>query len=324
MDILRVMLFGGVRITHDNWLTEVILPRDIQALLAYLLLQRHRHHSRDVLAGVFWGEYSQERARGSLNTAIWKLKKALEPEEVSPGTYLDNDYPGEIGFNIDSRYWLDIEVFEGEANRILKYPFQALEEPHVVDLENVIELYRGEMLEGFYDNWALWERERLRALYLKSLIYLMQYYGFHKEYEKAIFYGQKILSLEPLMEEIHCEMMRLYMENGERSLALRQYEICRSMLSENYGLSPMDETHSLYMQIISDGKSSRAAISSEQISFDQALKQLTEASHAIELAKEQIQHTLRLIAKSSEHSEKTVSLKVKNECKFRTKRENSF
>lgn len=79
MSSLQIALFGCVRVTHNNWLTEIRLTRDTQALLAYLLLQRHRIHSREVLAGMFWGEYTQEKSHGSLNTALWKLKKFLEP-----------------------------------------------------------------------------------------------------------------------------------------------------------------------------------------------------------------------------------------------------
>ena len=56
MSILHVTLFGGVNVTHDDWSTEVIMTPDIQAFLAYLLLQRHRMHSREVLADIFWGE----------------------------------------------------------------------------------------------------------------------------------------------------------------------------------------------------------------------------------------------------------------------------
>jgi len=303
MDQLKLKLFGGVRVTHDNWRTEEILPREIQALLAYLLLQRHRLHSRDVLAGVFWGDYSQEKARGSLNTALWKLKKALEPDGVPPGTYLENGYPGEIGFNRDSRYWLDMEVFEEKAKCILKYHFQAVEESQVVDLENTIELYRGELLEGFYDNWALWERERLRAVYLKSLLYLMNYYGFHKEYEKAIAYGQKILSLEPTLEEVHREMMMLYLRSGERSLALRQYELCRSALDEEYGILPMEETQILYTEILNESSNGHLIDFKEKISIEQALRQLQEADKNIRLAKEQVRKVLQLISKSTEYQD---------------------
>ncbi|HXQ35306.1 MAG TPA: hypothetical protein VN843_14915, partial [Anaerolineales bacterium] len=63
MGILQVVLLGGVHVTHNNWLTQVKLTREIQALLAYLLLHRNRAHPREVLAGLFWAAHSQEKAR---------------------------------------------------------------------------------------------------------------------------------------------------------------------------------------------------------------------------------------------------------------------
>lgn len=301
MGLLQVALIGGVRVTHNNWLTEITTTREIQALLAYLLLQRHRVHSREVLASLFWGEYSQKRARGSLNTALWKLKKALEPEGVPAGTYLKNGHSSEVGFNRESQYWLDIEVFEREVDYILSYPFQRVEETQIIQLENILGLYKGELLEGFYEDWALRERERLHTLYLKSLIYLLQYYGFRRVYEKAIAYGQQILGLDPLQEEIHREIMRLYLESGQRTRALRQYEICRSALNAEFGISPMEDSLALYNQIVTEvDRNDLHLFSKEQISLDQALQKLREAGQAIELAKEQIQQAYQLIAKCSD------------------------
>lgn len=304
MGILQVALFGDMRVTQDNWLTEVSLTREIQALLAFLLLQRHKVHFRDVLADIFWGEQSQERARGSLNTAVWKLKKALEPKGVFPGTYLKTSHQSGVTFNRESQYWLDIEVFENETNGILVRPFQTAEDSHIRSLEKTLELYRGELLEGLYEEWALRERERFRALYLKSLIYLLQYYGFHDAYEIAISYGQQILDLDPLREEIHREIMRLYLGNGQRALAIRQYEICRVTLDKEFGIAPMEDTQALYAQIFMRKSGSVSApVMEEKISLDQAFRQLREATQNIELARAQVQQAFQLIAKISEHLE---------------------
>ena len=302
MGILQIALFGSVHVTHNDWLTEITITREIQALLAYLLLHSQRLHSREVLADIFWGDYREGRARGSLNTALWKLKKALEPEGIPAGTYLKNTHLGGVGFNRESQYWLDIEVFESEINRILICPFQTAEETHLIDLEKVLGLYKGELLEGVYKDWALRERERLRALYLKSLIYLLQYYGFHGVYERAITYGQQILDLDPLREEIHREMMRLYLQNRQRALAVRQYEICRSILAKELGISPMEDTQALYTQIFTRGdRNGSPVIPKEQISVDQVLRELRDASQTIDLAKEQIQQAVQMISTYSEH-----------------------
>jgi len=308
MGILQVGLFGGVRATHTNWITEIQLTRENQGLLAYLLLQRHKVHSREILADMFWGEHSQQKARGSLNTALWKLKKALEPEGIPAGTYLKNSHIGEVGFNKDSHYWLDVEVFERGINQILNHPFEAVDEKDLTELNKVLGLYKGDLLEGLYNDWALRERERLRALYLRSLIYLLQFYDFHRAYEQAIGYGQRILDLDPLREEIHREMIRLYWENGQRAMAVRQYEICRVTLDKELGIAPMEDTQRLYTQILTGlTRSSSVMASNKQTSVEQALQQIREANHSIELARAYIQQALLLIAELSKESNEPFS-----------------
>ncbi len=304
MGILQVGLFGSIRATHNDWLTQIQLTRENQGLLAYLLLQRHKVHSREILADMFWGEHSRQKARGSLNTALWKLKKALEPEGIPAGTYLRNSHMGEVGFNKDSHYWLDVEVFEHGINQILIRPFETIEERELNDLNKVLDLYKGDLLEGLYNDWALRERERLRALYLRSLIYLLQFYDFYRAYDKAISYGQRILDLDPLREEIHREMIRLYWENGQRAMAVRQYEICQVILDKELGIAPMEDTQRLYTQVLTgvDGSSS-VMISSKQINIEQAFQQIREASESIELAKAQIQQALLLITQASKQSD---------------------
>jgi DNA-binding SARP family transcriptional activator len=302
MEILQVTLLGRVRITHDNWRTEVTMTREIQALLAYLLVHRNKIHSRETIAGVFWGERSQEKARGSLNTALWRLKKALEPDEVLAGRYLVNSHQGSVSFNRESQYWLDIETFETTINQSLISDFQRVEQHCVSNLENVLTFYNGDFLEGFYMDWILRERERLRTLYLKSLAYLLKYYQFHKCYEKAISYGQQILYLEPLREEIHRDVMRLYSENGQRVLAMQQYEICRSLLDRELNILPMKDTQELYLQT---AKTQPGSVPTwpfqERIGYDQIIQQLKEAKLTIDLAKEKIEEAFQLISKYSPH-----------------------
>jgi DNA-binding SARP family transcriptional activator len=313
MGILQVALLGGVHVTHNNWLTQAKLTREIQALLAYLLLYRQRVHPREVLAGLFWAEHSQDKARRALNTALWRLKKALEPRGIPSGTYLISDHSDEVGFNCQSQYWLDVEVFEREAIHLITCPSQTVDEPDVQRLEKILELYKGELLENHYDDWALRERERLRAIYLKSLIYLLQYYRFHGAYEKASAYGQQILNLDPLREDIHREMMKLYLESGQRPLAARQYGICQSKLARELGILPMEETQTLYAQIFPEVHQGHLSpLSEEPLNFEQALGQLREVSQTIELAREQVQQTLQFFTKYTTPDDEKSSAEVPN------------
>ena len=239
MSVLRISLLGEVQVTHAGLSTPLKLTRTVQGLLAYLLLQRHRSHPRETLADLFWGGYDQDRARGCLNTTLWRLRQVLEPDGISRGTYLLTFSNGNVGFNPESDHWLDVSTFEDKCNTVLTKPMQAMEETEAQTLRSALQLYAGELLEGFYDDWVLREQERLRQLYLNSLAHLMRYCSHRKVFEESLACGHQILERDPLREDIHREMMRLYLASGQRALAVRQYQICCEILSDELDILPL-------------------------------------------------------------------------------------
>ncbi len=250
MGLLSISLFGCVRVNHDHGVVDSRLTHSTQGLLAYLILFRHRSHPREVLTEIFWGDKDPDRSRRSLNTAIWHLHGILEPRGVKRGTYLISAHHDEIGFNQDSPFWLDVQAFDEGTSRAAAPGLTDIEAT-VSDLEKAIALYRGDLLEGFYDDWALCERETLRARYLSTMIFLMDAHRKRGDFEKSLFYGRKLLEMDPLREEIHRKMMRMYLDGGHRTQAMRQYEICKEALARELQIAPMQETQDLYKTLLS-------------------------------------------------------------------------
>lgn len=248
MSVLRVHLFGGVRVERDDLDGDLHLTRRVQELLAYLLLQP-RTHPREVVADLLWGEHDASRARSCLSTTLWRLRRAL-----ADGGYGDDllvtTTAGEVGIDSERGVWLDVATFESAARRVMLQPPHSVARDEVSALENALYLYTGDLLEGFYDDWALRERERLRSLYLSSLHYLLRYHQHHDDPASALAYGARILALDPLREDIHRAMIRLHLAAGQRTQALRQYEACRLLLAEELGIDPMPETQQLLPQLV--------------------------------------------------------------------------
>jgi len=245
---LHVTLFGTVQVTHPSQGERLNLAPGVQALFAYLLLQS-RPVPRDVLLEVFWGERPPARARSNLNTAIWRLRQALEPDGIAPQTYLLSTPAGEVGFNWESRHWVDIECFARQTHRLLRKPVQEFGPTDATQIEECLALYRGELLESLYDDWALRERERYRTIHLNCLARLLTFYASIREYERAITCANDILRLDPVREDIHRDLMRIYLESGQRGLATRQYAKCREILKQELGVPPLEETQTLYAKI---------------------------------------------------------------------------
>lgn len=297
MPILRVFLFGGVSISFDDAIPANKLTRVTQTLLAYLILHRQRAHPREVLISILWGDQSEKRARNCLNTALWRLRSILEPEGIHKGAYLFTTPSGEIGFNNESNYWVDTVTLETNANNALAKPVNLLQESDVQDLQHALHLYHGDLMEGFYDDWTLRERERLRDLYLQSLAHLMHYYWSHHQFTQGIACGQQILAYDPLREEIHRDVMRIYVDMGERPLAVRQYENCLQVLETELGIPPMEETQALLKQIAPEviRNSIPKPLKTNHLAVDLALHQLRSATHYFREAQANLRNAIEQI-----------------------------
>jgi DNA-binding SARP family transcriptional activator len=296
MSGLRVTLLGSVRIEHQGRPVSEQPTRAVQSLLAYLLVQRHRCHSRDVLAAQFWADQNEDSARGCLNTAVWRLRRVLEPDGIPRGTYLIKTGDGELGFNSESNHWLDITVLETGIGRLLSRPATAIEAADVEQVQSALQLYAGDFLEGNYHDWVLRERERLRALYLNALARIMRHHHGRGAFEEGLVCGEKILALDPLREEIHREMMRMYLKNGQRVHAARQYEICRDLLAAELNVEPMDETRAVYAQIAGGNhqKSEAHTFGTHAETLHSVLQRLRDALCDLEQARERCQRALQL------------------------------
>ena len=253
MSLLRVTLFGRFRAAYYGFSTQVKMLPSSQLLLAYLLLQPRRLHPRDTVMTVCWGDRPEQEARACLSTALWRLRRELR-QEGHNDDFLLTTHTFEVGFNWESAHWVDVEEFESITRQVMGFAPDQLQAHHAQALEKSLSLYQGELLEGLHDDWVLRERERLRMVQLEYLVRLLAFNKLHGNFAAAMEYAQQILQLDPLREEIHCEVMQLYVANGQRALALRQYQICGAVLQQELDILPMESTQQLYAEICAAGQ----------------------------------------------------------------------
>jgi DNA-binding SARP family transcriptional activator len=317
MVVLHVQLLGGSQVVRRNDAAISLQPA-VQEFLAFLLLNRHRQFCRGTLAGLFWGAAGERQARRCLSTTLWRLRQELEPEGIPPGTFILAAESGDIGFNCQSNYWLDVSAFEEKIGFGLRRPPAEMGPEEAQALEEAAALYTGDLLEGLYSDWVLGHRERLRAQYVRGLIWLMRHYRARQEHDRALACGQKVLEIDPLREEIYREMMRLHAARGERALAVRQYEQCRQALAQELAIEPMAETQALYHRLLSgkgyvppaqdrpggpslppagDTQPAPKSGRGRPANLQQALHQLDQAMIGLEEARVQVRQAIHIVNK---------------------------
>jgi DNA-binding SARP family transcriptional activator len=246
MATLQIRLFGKFCAQCQDQPLEGLDVRKAQELFCYLLLNRDRPHSRETLASLLWNDCSTTQSRTYLRKALWQLQAALRVGNSSCLLMVETEW---VQLNSETDLWLDVAMFEQAFTLVRGVSGTHLDLQRIQTLQNAVDLYCGDLLEGWYQDWCLYERERIQQLYLAILDKLTAYCEAHQDYETGLVYGAQILRYERARECTHRQMMLLHYLAGDRTAALRQYARCCAVLDEDLQVKPDEETNALYEQI---------------------------------------------------------------------------
>jgi DNA-binding SARP family transcriptional activator len=202
-------------------------------LLAYLAVAwPRRFHRRDSLLALFWPELDQEHARAALRRALYFLRSELGPEVLA------GRGDEEVGV-AEQELWCDAAAME-----------KALDagEP-----ETGLELYRGVLLDGLYvagaapefEDWLDRERRRLQTRAAKAARSVAQRAEAEGRVVDAAGFARRAMELNPDDEADLQRLVSLLDRSGDRSGAIRAYELFARRMAQEYELEPSAETHAL-------------------------------------------------------------------------------
>lgn len=246
MATLHIYALRQPGVFHDE--EPVRFPTKKAEELLYLLLAHGGQMlDRDRIAEWLWPMRSPQRSLHSLATALWRLRQALPASDNHGADYLEIR-PDAIGFNQAADYWFDAERFEQQA--IIGLPGSwPLGAAAVRSLDTAAALYHADFLEGCCADWCLAKQEQLQLILVRVLKRLQCHNRLSGSFEVAIAQGRQLLALDPLLEEVHRELMRCYAAAGRRALALKQFHHCQEVLQRELQIGPMPKTTQLYRQI---------------------------------------------------------------------------
>lgn len=227
--MLEVRLLGELEIECDG--RKVVLPNSRRArlLLAWLALHPGRH-PRSRLAALLWPDVLDTSARANLRSALWALRAALGE---AGQRYLITDPEG-VALAGD-RLTVDILEFARVA---------AQDRP-----DDALALCRGELLDGFEDEWV----HRERAEHLERLAVVLRAQGRHAEARgeptAALIAAQRLLELRPFDEAACRDVMRLLVELGDTTAALQTYARLERRMRVELDCAPAPETAGLAVRL---------------------------------------------------------------------------
>lgn len=215
--------------------------------LFFYLLDGGRPIRKETIITDLWTEVDEQTIRTFYST-IYYLRQALGGESVivaKGGTYalkLDVLYGDSL--------WYDVIAFleaQTQARRALDEQQDELARASYL---RMVEHYHGDYVQPFYNDWPTIRRDELRRAYLDARQQLALIAWRAEEFDESIVHWQHVLAVDSWLEEAHYGLMRCYLRQGKRGLALRQYQRCKDILAREFGTAPKASLQNLYQRLM--------------------------------------------------------------------------
>ncbi len=178
-------------------------------MLACLIMHRGSDVARERLIETFWPEVDAERARDSLKTTLWAIRRTLRSAQLDPDEFVTSTKAvvrWEANTALDAQRFLDLVAADDPQSQV-----------------EARQLYRGDFLEGDYDEWASAQRERLAEAYERLL-------GRIVRDSKDVATAQNIIDRNPYDEEAYATLIDAEIGAGKPLSARTYYERCVAAL----------------------------------------------------------------------------------------------
>ena len=232
-------LLGGFRLLREA--VPVVVPRGLQRVIALIGLRPGA--TRSQLAGLLWPDASEERALSSLRTALWRLRQ----DPCCPMTVASDTV------RLGPAVRLDVDDLVGTAARV-----RDGDDPRTA--AGALAAGRHDLLPGWYDDWVLLDRERLRQLRLHMLEQVAGHHLAAGRHGEALEAALEAMAAEPLRETPHRLVVRIHLAEGNAFEAVHAFYVYRDLLRRELRLEPspamsalLDDTLAPIRQASRDG-----------------------------------------------------------------------
>jgi predicted ATPase/DNA-binding SARP family transcriptional activator len=227
----------------DRPITEFESAR-ARALLAYLAVEKTQPQRRNALVELLWPEQPSGSGSANLRHTLASLRKAIDDQHTIPPILLVTSET--LQFNPASDAFVDLHRFH----------FLLAHDPTPAALQEAVLLYHGRVMEGFnldgspdFELWLTVLRERVDSQIGQALARLVRVAVQQADFAQALHWSERQLALDSLNEDVQMQHVWLLAHSGQRSAALRQYELIRRLLQKELDVEPQEAMQTLVARI---------------------------------------------------------------------------
>ena len=214
----------------------------VRELVAFLVINRRRDVGREALAATLWPQ-AAHGGRKNLRHVLWQLHCAVGPAAPTPVVVADH---GNIMLDPDIDLCADLVALEDAHAELSRRGGSTLPAHVARAMSDAVAMYRGDLLEGSYDDWCLLERERYRTMYLDVVERLIAHAEDTDHLDEGIALGDLVLRHDRASERTHRRLMFMRYRSGDRTGAVRQYQSCVDALRSELDVAPGPATDAAF------------------------------------------------------------------------------
>jgi DNA-binding SARP family transcriptional activator len=294
---LRIQLFGKLAVVRNGCALEPPQSAKAKELLCYMLLHRDQPHSREVVSNLFWGDRTTLQSKKYFRQTLWQLQQALHAWSAGHQVELHADGDS-LRLNTNPHSCLDTAAFEEAFNAAKGVAGENVGDEQARHLRDAVSLYRGDLLEGWYQDWCLFHRERLQNMYLAILEKLISYCEVREDFESGQAFGELLLRQDEARERSYYRLIHLRFLAADRAGALRLFHRCEAALKRELGVVPSKRTIELYNRVRADeieatpGKTQAEARPADGLGIARVMPRLLRLRSLLARVQRRIQHDL--------------------------------
>lgn len=201
---------------------------------------------REEIIERLWPNLAPDTATRDFKVALNALVRALELPQAGAATrsfYFIEREGTAYRLRADADIWLDAAEFEAHCRRGLLGP---LDDAAIHALRAALAMYgAGYLPDARYEDWAQTPRDRLQNLFLRAADRLTTILLDRGAFHETLAVCEAILQQDNCWEHAWQVMIRVHLQQGNRSQALRVLARCTETLQRELAVEPAPETLAL-------------------------------------------------------------------------------
>ncbi|WAA12956.1 BTAD domain-containing putative transcriptional regulator [Fervidibacillus halotolerans] len=238
------LFLGNRQISDKEW-----QRMKAKELFIFLLVHKNRWWSKEEIYEQLWPHASVNNIDNEFKVILNALNKTLEPKrKARSNSFYIHRAQNQYRMNPKAVIEIDFEQFEQWIYSGLR---EKSPEKAIPLLLKGLELYKGSFLADIQSNASFSTfKEHFQNLFLRGAEKLAQLYVQTNETDQAIDWCERILTIDKTWEEAYRLLMYCHYQKNNRPLAINYYKKLSKILSEEYGLEPMESTVQMYEMIL--------------------------------------------------------------------------